>query len=103
MIPQIPTAELAALGSEAVLIDVREDDEYAAARVAGSVHIPMSAFVARLAEVPKDETVYIMCAAGVRSAQVSAFLNQQGYDAVNVDGGLTAWQQAGLPVERPFA
>jgi rhodanese-related sulfurtransferase len=100
MIPQILTSELAARVPNAILIDVREDDEYAAARVTGSLHIPMSAFVERIAEVPKDETVYIMCAAGVRSAQVTAFLSQQGYDAVNVDGGLTAWQQAGLPVER---
>jgi rhodanese-related sulfurtransferase len=99
MIPQIPASELAARGSTAVLIDVREDDEYAAARIAGSLHIPMSSFVQRIAEVPKDETVYIICAAGVRSAQVAAYLGQQGYDAVNVDGGLTAWQQAGLPVE----
>lgn len=96
---EITTTELAALGESAIIIDVREDGEYEQVRVPGSTHIPMSDFVTRIAEVPKEETLYIMCAAGGRSAQVTAYLAQEGYDAVNVQGGINAWQSAGLPSE----
>ncbi|GAB3128289.1 rhodanese-like domain-containing protein [Glaciibacter psychrotolerans] len=94
---EITPTDLAALGEAATIIDVREDGEYAQVHVAGTTHIPMSEFVNRLAEVPREDTLYIMCAAGGRSAQVAAYLGQEGYDAVNVVGGISAWQAAGLP------
>lgn len=60
----------------------------------------MSSFVERIAEVPRDETLYIMCAAGGRSAQVTQYLTQEGFDAVNVAGGISAWVGAGHPIAR---
>ncbi|HEU0181076.1 MAG TPA: rhodanese-like domain-containing protein [Agromyces mariniharenae] len=91
-----PTAAHA-LG-DAYIIDVREPDEVARARVDGTVHIPLGSLVERLDEVPRDRTVYLMCALGGRSAQATQFLAARGVDAVNIDGGITQWHRAGLPV-----
>lgn len=95
---QISVDELAALGPDAVVIDVREQHEYDQAHVDGVQLIPMSSFLERIDEVPRDERLYIMCAAGGRSAQVAMHLNQRGYDAVNVAGGIQAWHEAGHPI-----
>jgi rhodanese-related sulfurtransferase len=89
--------EVAALG-DAVIVDVREDDELARLRVPGTIHIPMSAFVERIGELPEGE-VHVLCRSGARSGRVAAYLEQQGHEAVNVDGGILAWQAAGLPTE----
>ncbi|PZQ88187.1 MAG: sulfurtransferase [Leifsonia xyli] len=96
----IEATELAALGDDATIIDVRQPDEYEAARVAGATLIPLGELTGRLDELPADRTLYIMCHSGGRSAQATAFLEAQGIDAVNVAGGITAWAGAGLPVEQ---
>ena len=72
-------------------------DEWAGGRIAGSVHIPMDQLMQRLDEV--DDRVVCVCAVGARSARVAQFLNAQGRDAVNLDGGLQAWASSGLPLE----
>jgi rhodanese-related sulfurtransferase len=59
----------------------------------------MGEIASRLDELPEG-TIYVLCHSGGRSARVTQFLEQQGYDAVNIDGGITAWEAAGLPVER---
>ena len=83
---------------DAFIIDVREPEEVARARVDGAVHIPIGSLVERLDEVPRDRTVYLMCAAGGRSARATEFLAAQGVDAVNIEGGITEWYRTGLPV-----
>lgn len=95
---EIAVTELAALEG-AVVVDVREDDEYTSAHVPGVTHIPLGEVVARVGEIPEGSPVYVICAAGGRSAQAAAYLATQGFDAVNVTGGTHAWQQAGLPVQ----
>jgi rhodanese-related sulfurtransferase len=80
------------------LIDVREPDEVAQARVEGAHHIPLGSLADRLDEVPRDRTVHVMCHAGGRSARATQFLEAQGVDAVNVDGGITERHRSGLPV-----
>ncbi|MFZ4894022.1 rhodanese-like domain-containing protein [Plantibacter sp. Mn2098] len=96
---QITPLEVSALDAP-VIIDVREANELEAARVPGATHIAMSSFLEHLGEIPREETVYILCHAGSRSAQVTNYLEQQGYDAVNITGGITEWAASGLPVER---
>jgi rhodanese-related sulfurtransferase len=81
------------------LLDVREADEWAAGRAPGSVHLPMSEVVDRVAEVPRDRVVAVVCRVGSRSAQVAAWLRHQGVQAVNVEGGLLRWQREGLPLD----
>jgi rhodanese-related sulfurtransferase len=96
----ISVKDLVALGDATEIVDVREEDEYAAVRVPGARSIPLSRFVQSLDEVPASGTVYVMCAAGGRSAQATTYLEDQGYDAVNVTGGINEWQRGGLPVDR---
>ena len=94
----ITPTEFAAIDG-AVLIDVREPNEVAEVSVPGAILLPMSGIQERLGEVPEG-TVYIMCHSGGRSARVAKFLEEQGHDAVNVEGGITRWQAEGLPVQR---
>ncbi|MGW0389302.1 rhodanese-like domain-containing protein [Streptomyces sp. NPDC003042] len=98
----LPSVDAAAVPSEGFVLDVREDDEWAAGHVEGALHIPMSDFVARFGElteaVAEDSRVHVMCRVGGRSAQVTQYLVRQGIDAVNVDGGMQAWESAGRPM-----
>lgn len=81
------------------LIDVREDDEWARARIPGATHIPVSRFMDHVAEIPKEGPVLVHCAVGGRSAQVTGWLCQNGYDAYNVAGGIQSWAAEGFPIE----
>ena len=87
--------------SDVVVLDVREQWEYDENHIPGVVHIAMNDVPARLSEIPTDGTVIVSCRSGNRSGQVTDFLRQQGYTNVhNLQGGILAWQQVGLPVER---
>ena len=84
-----------------LLLDVREPNELVEARVEGAAHYPMSTFAERYTELPRDRPLLVMCATGGRSAAVTAFLQRSGWtDVHNVEGGISAWQRAGLPVKR---
>jgi rhodanese-related sulfurtransferase len=80
-----------------MLVDVRTEDEWGTGRIAGSVHIPMDQLVARLDEI--GDRVVCVCAVGTRSARVAQYLNAQGREAVNLEGGIYAWAEAGLPID----
>ena len=81
------------------LLDVREDDEWTAGHAPGAVHVPMMEIPARSDEVPDDRDVVVVCRVGQRSAQVVAYLRQQGWDrVVNLDGGMAGWDAAGRPM-----
>ncbi len=88
------------LSEPVILLDVRENDEWEQGHAPGAVHIPMSEVPSRLAEVDIDARLYVVCKAGGRSARVVEYLNQIGYDAINVDGGMSAWQHSGRPLVR---
>ncbi|MFL6105626.1 MAG: rhodanese-like domain-containing protein [Marmoricola sp.] len=77
------------------VVDVREPAEWAHGRIDGSVHIPMSELIARIDEVPTDQQVLVVCKVGGRSAQVTQYLVQSGFEAVNLDGGVLEWVAAG--------
>ncbi|KMO96191.1 rhodanese-like domain-containing protein [Streptomyces roseus] len=98
----LPSVDAAAVPSEGFVLDVREDDEWTAGHVEGALHIPMSDFVARFGElteaVEDGRRVHVMCRVGGRSAQVTQYLVRQGIDAVNIDGGMQAWDGAGRPM-----
>ncbi|GAA1367017.1 rhodanese-like domain-containing protein [Catellatospora chokoriensis] len=96
---QIPTATVAEVPAGAFLLDVREDDEWAAGHAPEAVHLPMMQIPTRMSEVPQDRAVFVLCRVGGRSGQVVAYLRQQGWDNVtNVDGGMIGWAAAGRPV-----
>ena len=95
----IPTASVEGvpdpLPEGLLVLDVREDDEWRAGHVAGSLHIPLMELGARHDETRGAEQTLVVCRVGSRSAYAAGFLIQQGIDAVNLDGGLVAWTRAG--------
>ena len=93
-----PTAVEDLVNAGAVVIDVREPDEWSAGHAPGAFFIPMGQVEARLDEVPREATAVIVCRSGARSNTVTQFLNLQGFKAVNMAGGMNAWERAGLPV-----
>lgn len=95
MSPQVPSVQLRDLPVECVLLDVREDEEWAAGHAPGAVHVPMSQLQGRLGDVPAGSPLYVICRSGGRSARVTAYLNGNGWDALNVEGGMLEWESAG--------
>ena len=97
----VPVTAVADLPERAVLLDVRENDEWAAGHAPGAVHVPMGQVAQRLDELTTvfpDRSVHVVCRSGGRSARVTAYLKQAGWAAVNVDGGMRAWAAAGRPM-----
>lgn len=79
----------------AVLLDVREQHEWDLGHSPLATLIPMSQLQARIDELPTGHRLLVVCHSGQRSARVQAALVDIGYDAVNVTGGMIAWQLAG--------
>ncbi len=104
MSTDVPEIDIEALEGHleagAPLIDVRETDEYTDGHVAGAVLIPLQTVPDSLDQIPDDQPVFVICAAGSRSARAVQFLRAQGVDATNVAGGTKAWIEAGKPVVR---
>ena len=80
-------------GEKIRLVDVREPDEWAVARLPGAELIPLSQFQQRAtAELSADESLVLYCHHGIRSARAQGYLKAQGYDSVlNLTGGIDAW------------
>lgn len=101
-LPAVDVKQVSARQSSgALLIDVREADEYAQGHAPGSTLIPLGQLAQRLQEIAryKDKPVALICHSGRRSAQALKLLEGAGFSAAaNVEGGMIAWQQAGLPV-----
>ncbi|QYG93178.1 rhodanese-like domain-containing protein [Iamia sp. SCSIO 61187] len=95
-LPRATVTEAAHRPAGSVLLDVREDDEWAEAHAPDAVHVPMGRLT--LDTVPPGRPVYCICRSGNRSGRVVAALVAAGIDARNVAGGMQAWAAAGLPV-----
>jgi len=93
---QIPGVAPAEVDEGAYLLDVREDEEWVAGHAPGAHHVPMMEVPVRLAEVPQDGDVVVVCRMGSRSGQVVAYLRQNGWDNVrNLEGGMQDWAAEG--------
>ena len=79
------------------VLDVREQVEWAHGHIEGATHIPLMEIPTRLDEIP-DGQVLVVCKVGGRSAQAVGYLAAQGYDVVNLDGGMLDWEAAGRPM-----
>ncbi len=86
---------------DAVVIDVREAEELAQARLDGAIHLPMSAFDPDQVPTDTGKKVVFICALGQRSEQIGMYVVAEGIlaEAYNMAGGLEAWAEAGLPLE----
>lgn len=99
-VPEIDLQTLSARRDDgATVFDVRETDEYEEAHVPGAHLVPLGTVPDRLDEFPTDETVYVVCKSGGRSAKAVEFLRANGIDAVNVAGGTMGWIDAGNPID----
>jgi rhodanese-related sulfurtransferase len=85
---------------EALLLDVREDDEWAAGHAPQAQHVRLGDLQAARDEgrIPGDRPIVAICRAGGRSEKATIALNQAGFDVVNLVGGMQAWAAAGQPV-----
>src|SRR5687767_4666271 len=81
-----------------VFLDVREPYEWDAGHIEGAMHIPIAQLPARTAEVPSDRTIVVVCQVGQRSDLAASFLRENGYDAHNLEGGMSRWHALGLPL-----
>jgi len=98
-VSEISVDELAArLQGDAVLIDVRQPDEYVAGHVPGARLVPLAEVPDHVAELPTDRPVLLICRSGARSLAAAEFLDQLQIDAVNVAGVTLAWIESGRDV-----
>lgn len=88
------------LESGAVLVDVREPNEWAAGHATGAVHVPLGHLPNRIDELPADRELLFLCQSGSRSLVATRIAAERGRAARSVRGGTIAWARAGLPLER---
>ncbi|MDA0987562.1 MAG: rhodanese-like domain-containing protein [Chloroflexi bacterium] len=87
----------------AVVIDVRQPDEWASGHVAGAMHIPVDDVLARIDELPADKDLLFICAMGVRSGlacEMAAAMNLDTARLFNIEAGTPAWIQGNYPTEK---
>ena len=97
----VPGSPVFTLPEGVTLLDVREDDEWAAGHAPQAVHVPMGHVPQRIKEIAAafpEPPVHVVCRSGVRSAQITAYLVGIGLDAVNVEGGMESWVSDGRPL-----
>ena len=95
--------KMRAAGAPHLLVDVREDNEWAAGHAVGAVHLGKGIIERDIETRVPDKTTRLVlyCGGGFRSALAADNLQKMGYsDAISLDGGWRAWQQAGLPIEK---
>jgi thioredoxin 1 len=85
------------VGSEAVVLDVRNPDEYESGHVPGAKLIPLGELAGRQDEIPDGDPIYVICASGGRSLTAATALVNAGYHAVSVAGGTKGWIEQGRP------
>lgn len=99
--PSVPAVDVTAArdrAGSALLLDVREDDEWVAGHAPEATHVAMSRLGDHVGELPRDREIVVICRSGNRSAAVTNALVDAGFSAVNMDGGMQAWAAAGFPV-----
>jgi len=83
------------------ILDVREDDEWAAGRIDSARHIPLAELPARSGELDRAALIVAVCRSGHRSGQAAAYLSNAGFTAHNMEGGMQRWAHEGLPYSTP--
>lgn len=90
--------------NDAIMLDVREDNEFKEGHILDAIHIPLGKLAGRVAELDqyKGRDVIVNCRSGHRSASACGRLRKSGFEKVyNLKGGIMAWQSAGLPLQKP--
>jgi len=98
-IRNVDVAEAARMAREgALLLDVRQDDEWDAGHAPDARHVMLAELPDHVGSLDVDRPIVCVCRSGARSTRATAFLVEQGYDVVNLAGGMTAWAQEGEPL-----
>jgi rhodanese-related sulfurtransferase len=95
----IDPSRVAELQGTVQLIDVREDYEWEAGRIAGARHLAVGELSAQADTIHRETPVVFYCRVGGRSAMAAQAFRRAGYDAYNLDGGMLAWAGRGLPLD----
>ena len=97
-----PSIDSSQIESDQLILDVREDDEWAAGHIDGAVHVPLGRLANRMLHEPgellTDQPLVVTCKGGGRARRAAAWLNTNGFDAVVLDGGMRGWQASGRPM-----
>ena len=104
--PSVPSisakeaSEKLKFGKHPLVVDVRQPDEFRAGHISGAKLIPLGELYRRSGELPKGRDIICICASGSRSSSASKILAKEGFTVFNVQGGMTAWRMAKLPVQK---
>jgi rhodanese-related sulfurtransferase len=83
-----------------LVIDVRQPGEYREGHIQGAQLIPLDQLAGKLDNLPRDRQIICVCRSGARSGAATRQLKAAGFDTLNMNGGMMAWQRAGLPVSK---
>jgi len=89
---------LALIAAGASLLDVREDNEWDAGHAPGALHVSLSEVPDQVADLARDRVIVCVCRSGARSARAANYLLEQGFQAVNLEGGMIAWSVDGAEI-----
>jgi hydroxyacylglutathione hydrolase len=99
-VPQLAPHDLAATRS-GLVVDVRSDSEWQSGHLAGAVHMPLGRLSERLTALPRDRPLVMQCQSGARASIAASLLRREGFaDVRNLAGGIQAWKDAGMPLDR---
>ena len=104
--PSVPTITVDELneklkfGKHPLVLDVRQPDEFRAGHITGAKLIPLNELHKKMKELPKGREIVCICASGNRSTSASKMLAKEGFQVLNVQGGMLAWRRAKLPMQK---
>ena len=101
-VPSITAEELnekLKFGKHPLVLDVRQPDEFRSGHIAGAKLIPLNELQRKLSELPKGREIVCICASGNRSTSAAKLLMKEGFNVLNVQGGMLAWRRSKLPVQ----
>jgi len=87
-------------GKRPLVVDVRQPGEYHTGHINGAKLIPLGELSGRLKELPKNKEIVLVCASGSRSRSATKMLVREGYEAVNMNGGMISWSRSGLSIKK---
>jgi len=99
-VPEVSAVDAESGATSQVLLDVRNADEWEAGHAPGAQWIPLGELEQARFKLPMNRRIVCVCRVGGRSARATESLSEWGFDAVNMTGGMKAWEEAGLPVVR---
>ena len=96
----VEASEKMKFGKHPILLDVRQPEEFRQGHIAGAKLIPLGDLRQRMKELPQGREIICVCASGNRSSSAAKMLQKEGYTVFDLQGGMLAWRQAKLPIQK---